>query len=191
MLVPATVAFWLAGEITGFACMYEAGVSAGGFTLGQRVSTGLGTVFYFSAGSISTLTFGDLLPRTALYRAVVDVEAVVGLSTFTLALGYVVTAFGVLGHLDGLHGIVERHARHAGQPTSILARHYRGGEPTELTDLLQDLSERVASYDDGLRRYPVVFYFHTRRDARSIPAIFSALAEVLAALRWGCRQMIP
>lgn len=184
-LLPATVALWLGAQIAGFALIYWAGLQSGGFHLAANLTRGIGTAFYLSGGDESSLTFGDVVPHQGIYRALVDLQTIVGLATFTLALGYVVTTFGILSDLAGLHNTVRRHARHPGRPTSILARHYRGGEPSELPDLLQTLSERLESYDEGLRRYPVVYYFHTRRPSRSIPQIFAALAELLADIRWG------
>lgn len=185
LLLPATVAWWLAAEITGFALVFASGMHTGGFHLASGARPGLGLAYYLSAGAETTLTFGDAIPAKDLYRALVDLQTVAGLATFTLALGYLVTTYGVLDDLDSLHNTVRRHARDPSNPTSILARHYRGGVATELTDLLQVLSERLESYDDGLRRYPVVFYFHTRRPARSIPQVFATLGELLAAIRWG------
>jgi hypothetical protein len=118
-------------------------------------------------------------------RALVDLETVIGLTTFTLALGYVVTTFDVLRTLDSLHAIVRRHAEDPARPSSILSRHFRGGQPTELPSLLESITEKLEEYDQGLRRYPVVYYFHTRRLARSIPRVFANLGRLLALLRWG------
>jgi hypothetical protein len=87
-------------------------------------------------------------------RALVDIETVIGLTPFTLALGYVVTTVDVLRTLDGLHAIVRRHAEDPSKPSSILARHFRGGQPTELSSLLQSITEKLEAYDQGLRRYP-------------------------------------
>lgn len=185
LLVPATVGLWVGAEITGFALIYWAGLSTHGFDTTQHIPGGLSSAYYLSAGAQSSLTFGDLIAGNGLYRAALDTQTILGLATFTLALGYVVTTFGILGDLNGLHNAVRRHARHPRRPTSILARHYRGGEPTELSGLLQILSERLEGYDEGLRRYPVVFYFHTRRASRSIPQVFASLGELLADLRWG------
>ncbi len=184
-MLPATVALWLAAEITGFAMVYDAGLAHHSFHLTQPLAAGIGSAFYLSAGAISSLAFGDIIARNGLFQALVDVETIIGLATFTLALGYVVTTFGVLGDLDSLHDTVRRHAEDPGRPSSILARHFRGGEPTELPDLLQSLSESLESYDEGLRRYPVVYYFHTRRPSRSVPRVFWMLGELLAQLRWG------
>ena len=182
-MLPATYVLWLGLEITGFAMMFAAGLSAHGFA--SRAGHGIGTGFYLSAGDITSLTFGDVTARSDLMRALVDLETVIGLTTFTLALGYVVTTFGVLRTLDGLHAIVRRHAEDPGKPSSILARHFRGGQPSELPSLLEALTDKLEDYDQGLRRYPVVYYFHTRRLARSIPQIFSNLGRLVALLRWG------
>lgn len=189
-MLPATVALWLGLEITGFALMFEPGVVSGAFKLNGADST-LGTAFYLSAGAISSLTFGDVVARAPLDRALVDLETIVGLATFTLALGYVVTAFGVLGALENLHGRVRRHAEDPDRPSSILARHFQGGQTSDLPSFLQALGDDLENYDQGLRRYPVVYYFHTRRVRRSIPFVFAALGELLALLRWGLPASEP
>lgn len=184
-MLPATLALWLGMEVVGFGLLYGAGLSAHAFSLARGTGSGVGAGMYLSAGDITTLTFGDVVAHRALWRALADLEAMVGLATFTLGLGYVVTTFSVLGKLDALHNTVRLHAQDPGRPSSILARHYRGGAPDELTDLLQLLSQSLESYDEGLRRYPVVYYFHTRRVERSVPRVFWVLGELLALLRWG------
>src|SRR5204862_4936746 len=35
------------------------------------------------------------------------------------------------------------------------------------------------------RRYPVVYFFHTRRTKRSIPQVFTTIGDLVALLRWG------
>jgi hypothetical protein len=189
-MLPATFAMWLGLEITGFALMYWRGLVAGGFAL-KGTGASLGTAFYLSAGGISSLTFGDVVPRGGLERALVDLETILGLATFTLALGYVVTAFGVLGALENLHGQVRRHAEDLSRPSSILARHFQGGQSGDLPAFLQSLGDDLETYDQGLRRYPVVYFFHTRRLHRSIPFVFAALGELLALLRWGLPEDEP
>lgn len=182
-MLPATYILWLGLLISGFAMMFAAGLSAHAFL--SRAGHGIGTGFYLSAGDITSLTFGDVLARSGLMRALVDLETIIGLTTFTLALGYVVTTFDVLRTLDGLHATVRRHADDPGKPSSILSRHFRGGQPSELPSLLETLTDKLEQYDEGLRRYPVVYYFHTRRLARSTPRIFNSLGRLVALLRWG------
>lgn len=154
---------------------YQPGLAGGSFSLSHHLTPSIGSGFYLSGGAIWSLSFGDIVAASALYRALVDLETIVGLITFTLGLGYVVTTFGVLHRLDDLHDTVRRHAVDPTRPSSILSRHFRGGEPSELPTLLQTLAEKLQAYDHGLRRYPVVYYFHTRRAACSIPQTFASL----------------
>jgi hypothetical protein len=56
-MLPATYLLWLGLEICGFALMFAAGLSAHGFT--SSAGHGIGTGFYLSAGTITSLTFGD------------------------------------------------------------------------------------------------------------------------------------
>lgn len=182
-MLPATYALWLGLLIIGFALMFFAGLRSQAFV--SHAGSGIGTAFYLSAGDLTSLTFGDVTARAALMRALLDLETVIGLTTFTLALGYVVTTFDVLKTLDGLHAIVRRHAEDPSKPSSILARHFRGGQPSELPSLLESITEKLEDYDQGLRRYPVVYYFHTRRLSRSIPHVFANLGRLVALLRWG------
>ncbi len=183
-LLPASVAAWLGVEITGFALIFYSSIGGGAFRV-EGATRSLGTAFYLSAGAISSLSFGDIVARGSLDRAAVDLETIVGLATFTLALGYVVTAFGLLGTLETLHGRVRRHAEDLGRPESIVGRHFNGGSASELPSFLQALGEDLDAYDQGLRRYPVVYYFHTRRRERSLPHVFTALGDLVGLLRYG------
>jgi hypothetical protein len=185
LLLPATIAFWLGLEITGFAMMYLPAVANGDFVTTHHLPLNAGTAFYFSAGDISSLVFGDVEPKTALFGALTTVETIVGIGTLTLALTYVLTALGVLNHIDRLHGRVHRNAEEPERPSSVLTRHFRSPNTSQLTNLLEALTDDLDRYDQGLRRYPVVYYFHTRRIERSVPMVFATLGELIALARWG------
>lgn len=185
LMLPGTVLWWLAGEVVGFALVYDAGLHSHGFVHAARLAPDLATALYVSAGTESTLTFGDVVGRAGPEQAAMVLQAVAGLATFTLALGYVVTTFGVLEKLDALHNTVRRHAADPDRPASVLTRHFHGGAPTELPALLQVLSADLEGYDEGLRRYPVAYYVHTRRLSRSVPNVFRVLGLLLAQLRFG------
>lgn len=184
-MLPATLLWWLALEMTGFALMYLTGLAAGDFRAQGHGLLGAQGAFYLSGGDLTSLTFGDLVPRAGPFRGLVDLETVVGLATFTIGLTYVLAAFDALGTLNRLHARVRRQAIRPNQPASILTRHFRNGRAEQLTTLVQALVEDLADYDDALRRFPIVFYFHSRREERSIPRIYSALGELIELLRWG------
>lgn len=190
-MLPSTLLWWLALEMSGFAMMYLPGLAAGDFKAQGAGLLGAQGAFYLSGGDLTSLTFGDLVAHAAPYRALVDLETVVGLATFTIGLTYVLAAFDALSTLNKLHGRVRRQAIRPNQPASILTRHFRQGQAEELTSLVQALVDDLAGYDDALRRYPVVFYFHSRRTERSIPRIYAALGELIELLRWGLPASEP
>jgi hypothetical protein len=189
-MLPATVALWLSLEITAFALLFDSALGGGAFRL-KDATASIGTAYYLSAGAISSLSFGDVIATGGLDRALVDLETIIGLATFTLALSYIVTAFGVLGSLENLHGRVRRHASDVERPESIVCRHFRGGQSGDLPSFLQALSDDLEKYDQGLRRYPVVYYFHTRETNRSIPHVFTSIGDLIALLRWGLPATDP
>jgi hypothetical protein len=184
-MLPATLILWLVLEVSAFALMYLPGLAGGGFVLSDHLQPQIGTAYYLSAGGITSLTFGDVVPRSGLCQALVDAETVVGLATVGLAVAYILAAFDALGRLNKLHGRVRRQATEPNRPSTIVARYFHGGQPGELTGVLQAFAEDLDDYDQGLRRYPVVFYFHSRRAERSIPRIFAALGDLIEVTRWG------
>jgi hypothetical protein len=169
LMLPATIALWLGLEIAGFAMIYVPGMANGDFVTNHRLPLNAATAFYLSAGDITSLVFGDVDPKTALWGALTTLETIVGLGTLTLAFTYVLTALGVLDHIDRLHGRVRRNAEDPELLSSVLTRHFRSPSTSQLTNLLQALTDDLDRYDQGLRRYPVVYYFHTRRIERSVP----------------------
>ena len=47
------------------------------------------------------------------------------------------------------------------------------------------LHRELVEVYEGMRRYPVVYYYHSRRPYRSIPYTFRMLGGIAGALRWG------
>jgi hypothetical protein len=79
-LLPAALADWLTVEISACAMVYLPWLAGGLFRLSDQLRPGIGTDHYFSAGDITSLTFGDVIARSGLYRALADLETVIGLA---------------------------------------------------------------------------------------------------------------
>jgi hypothetical protein len=106
-----------------------------------------------SGGDLTSLIFGDLIPHGAFYRAVVELETVIGLATFTLALTYVLSAFDALGNLHSLYARVQRNAIEPHRPSTIIERRYRQGSESYLQRFPpvggRGTGGLAASVDDG------------------------------------------
>lgn len=77
-MLPATLLAWLGLETSAFALMYLPCLAAGWFRLSGNLAPQLGTACYFSAGDITSLTFGDVVPRARFSQALTVLETVTG-----------------------------------------------------------------------------------------------------------------
>jgi hypothetical protein len=190
-LLPASLALWIGLETIGFGMIFVAGLHDGGLVVGRHAGHGAGSAFYLSGGAITSLTFGDFVPRSWLYRTLADLETVIGLSTFTLALTYVLSAFDAQEKLRSLYARVRRNAVEPHRPSTIIERRYRSGDASYYSSFLQAVTEEVDGYNEALRRFPVAFYFHTRRLERSTPRVLRRLAQLIELTKWGLPDSDP
>jgi hypothetical protein len=84
-----------------------------------------------------------------------------------------------------LSAALHHQAEDGDDPRSILAPHFIDGRPVGLSTHLREFQRSLVDQAEGMRRYPIVYYFKSRRTYRSIPYIFHMIGGVVAALRWG------
>lgn len=185
LMIVATLALWMAILVCGFALLYLHALATGQLTLAPDLAPTVVTAVYLSAVTLSTLGFGDVTPVTSPYQLITVVQALSGLGLATLTISYVLNVYRVLHRLNTLAGALERQFHVSGDPTSVLAAHFAGGMPRELSTRLHDLYVDLLAYAEGLHHYPLVYYFHSGRRFRSLPYFFDVIGELIAALRWG------
>jgi ion channel len=194
MTAPAMVVLnltgWLGFQIVGFALVYEPAIAHGHFTT-ARNGTSFGTALYFSAASLTSLSFSDVEPRTLAYHGVAALETLVGLALLTLAISYLLNLYRILQDQGALSTGLFHHARNGNEPLTLLEPHFPRGRPAELGTLVRTLHDNITTEHEGLRRYPIVWYFHTRRPYRSLPYMFWFTGAAAAALRWGVPEGHP
>jgi hypothetical protein len=189
-LVVAQIALWLGLQVLGFALVYYPAISTGHFVVG-RTGHSFGTALYFSAASLTSLSFSDVEPRSLAYHSVAAAETLVGLGILTLAISYVLNLYRVLQDQGVLSSLLLQHSAAANDPIALLRPHFVDGRPTELGTLLRELDRNLTEYGEGIRRYPLVWYFHTRRPYRSLPYIFWFTGAAAGAVRWGLPASHP
>ncbi|MDQ4105661.1 MAG: potassium channel family protein [Actinomycetota bacterium] len=189
LMIPATLGLWMALQILGFALIYYANMPSFSFTGGTE-PTILNAV-YFSGVSITNLGFGDITPSIPLYGLVAFTQAAIDFSIITLFISYVLNICPVLLQWNTLSADLYDHVEDSAGPRNFLRAHFPDDEPWGLAATLGNLHEKLISYFEGLRRYPIVYYFYSRGIQRSIPYVFHMSGETAAALRWGCRRATP
>jgi hypothetical protein len=187
LMVPVTIAVWILLVTLGYALVYYAGMDGETFFSlpGKNLDPSLLEALYLSGVAVSTLGFGDITPTSSLYQAIVVSEALVGFGILTLAISYIIGVYGVLQRLGVLAAGLHHQAQDTDNPWTILAPHFQDGKPVALESHLMELHRGLVEVYEGMRRYPIVYYYHSRRAYRSLPYTFRMMGGMAGALRWG------
>ncbi len=192
LMVPVAITAWIVLVLVGYAFVYYAGMSGGNFNFSNPdLEPSFGEALYMSGIAISTLGFGDVTPTSGLYQALSVSEALVGFGILTLAVSYVVGIYGVLQQLGVTAAGLLHQASDTAEPLSILRPHFPEGEPRGIESHVVTHHRSLVEIYEGLRRYPIVYYYHSRRAYRSLPYTFRMIGSVVGALRWGLPKGHP
>jgi hypothetical protein len=184
LMVVGSVATWMALPIIGFALIYLPGVTSGGFAL-HGIGHSFWTALYLSGATISSLAFSGAQPAHTGYFFLGAAETLIGVSILSLAIAYVLGLYGVVQDAAIAWVTMQNHAGRADNAESLLAPHFHASSTDGLSVLWRDLHGNLAVYLEGMRRYPVAYYFHTRQRNRSLPAMLRLIADAASAVRWG------
>lgn len=186
LMVPVTITVWIFLVSLGYALIYLFGMRNGDFVLSvERLEPSFAEAFYFSGTAISTLGLGDITPTGGPYQALAVSESLIGFGILTLSITYVLGVYNVLQQLGVLTAGLYHQAQDTGDPWSILAPHFPGGEHRGLETHLMHLHRGMVEIYEGIRQYPVVYYYHSRYAYRSLPFAFRMVGGMAGALRWG------
>lgn len=186
LMVPVTIFVWIILVATGYALIYFAGMSPDTFSFSSgKLKPSLIEALYVSGTTISTLGFGDVTPLSGGYQVLAVTEALIGFGLLTLAVSYVIGVYGVLQQLGILAAGLHHQTQDTDNPWTILAPHFPNGEPRALESHLMELHRGLVEIYEGMRRYPIVYYYHSRRAYRSLPYTVRTIAGMAGALRWG------
>ncbi len=192
LMVPVTIFVWIALVSSGYALIYYAGMNTNTFSFSSSsLEPSFLEALYLSGTAISTLGFGDVTPLSAAYQLLAVSEALIGFGILTLAITYVLGIYGVLQQLGILSASLYHQAQDTSEPLDILIPHFPNGEHRGLETHLMAVHRELVEIYEGIRRYPIVYYYHSRRAYRSLPYTFRMLGGMAAALRWGLPKDHP
>jgi hypothetical protein len=190
-MVPITLFIWLGSQLIGYALVYRPGLDHASFALPDEVEPSLAVAFYMSGMTLSTLGYGDVTPQTVPYQLATTAQALIGLGILTLTISYVLGLYRVQSHLAGIAARLRHQTQDRGEPRTLLIAHFPDGEPVDLGLHLRELHLAIIELYEGIRRYPIVYYFHSRHAYRSISFVFRCIGDLVATLRWGLPRSHP
>lgn len=191
VMVLSSLLFWMIFQVLGFAAIYLAGLRMGSFSIAPELDVGVSEAIYFSAISLSGLGYGDISPITTVYQQVAGAQALLGYGVVTLAIAYVVNVYNVIREMGVLSSDLYHESERTYEARHILEVHFQDGEPRELVVRLRSFYHSMIAHHEGMRHYPLVFYFYSRRGYAALPYRFAVIGKVIAALKWGLPASYP
>lgn len=182
--IMTSVLAWIGGVILGYGLIYYGSMHGNNFEF-SGAHPGLFAAIYFSAAQLSTVGTSQLTPNTELLSALSIAETLTGVVLVSLILTFLLGVYDVIASLRQLCSQFYSAERGAGDPISSLEPFFPLGEPTGLDSHLQEISDALGSYTDGLRLHHAAYYFQSGRDQFALPYALGMLTGVVSALRWG------
>jgi hypothetical protein len=184
-MIPMTLVLWLGMQVVGFTLIFYPAMRAHGFAIHAPLHPELGVAFSFSVATLSSLSFTGVSPATFPVHVLAALETVVGLGLLTLTISYVVNVYRLLQQEMALASVLHDEGDDSLDARVIVKSRFYRGEVVELSGHLRELHRSIVGLHEAYHRYPVLYYFTSRRPFRSAAYIFRMLGGVIAALSWG------
>jgi hypothetical protein len=174
----AVIAAWGALVVVGFALMLwphfpDGFVASEGISLDEAGS--LGDALYLSLVNLTSLGYGDIVPKGDLVRFLGPLETLIGLGLLTASISWILLLYRVLADYRSLSHEI------------LLLSEAEGASGIGLADIeaptaarvLADLTSRVIALRDDMVHSPIAFYFHPRDARHALPVLLPTLIEVV------------
>jgi hypothetical protein len=137
---------------------------------------------YLSGTTLFTLGLGDVIPLTQEARALMVVEAGVGLGFVALVIGYVPLLYGTFSRREVAVALLDSRAGSPPTAGELLLRHgFKDGHQA-LSELLDEWERWSAEMLESHISYPILCYYRSQHDNQSWLSAITAVLDACALL---------
>lgn len=146
---------WVAQQVVGFGLIWwgVGGVSGVG---------GIGDAIYFSGVVFFTVGFGELVPAEAIPRAGALVEALAGVLTTALVIGYLPSLYSAFSERERFLMLLDDGTEERITPTSLVLSRCHGGDPGNLAGFFGEWERWVAGVIETHTTFPMLVLFRSK-----------------------------
>jgi hypothetical protein len=148
-----------------------------------------GTYVYMSGTTFVTLGLGDVLPVSALARALVVVEAGTGFAFLALIIGYVPIIYQAFSKREANIALLDARAGSPPCATEMLRRNMPHGDPENVLELLHEWEHWCAELLESHISYPVLAFYRSQHERQSWLAALTTVLDVCALSLAGIEQI--
>jgi hypothetical protein len=183
LLLPLLIVVYIVLLTLAFALIYYPHIP-GGFTFGvEHPEPGWVDAVYFSGVTLTTVGYGDMMPRTAPLRFFALVEAASGLIVITLAITYILTVYSALERKRAVAVSLYHQAGEGADVAGFIAHHFVEGRFYGLRDALRTVTRDLQALHESHIDHPVIHYFHPVEVYKGTPRVLFLLLETCSVIR--------
>lgn len=183
ILMPALIGLYIILLIVGFALIYYPQMPENFTLYADAISSRWIDSFYFSGITLTTLGYGDIVPKTNMMRVLVFVEAASGFGLISLSITYLLTVYGALERKRTAAVAFYHEAEGGADVAGFVANHLVAGKlpglPASLRRAARDLQETLESHVE----HPILHYFHPSQVYKSLPRVLFLSLEICAVIK--------
>jgi len=183
VLMPFLIGLYIILLIIGFGLIYYPHMPEH-FTINQEATSSRAIeALYFSGITLTTLGYGDIVPRTNAMRVVAFMEAAAGFGLISLSITYLLSVYRALERKRAA-ALGFYHAAEGGADVvGYVANHFVIGKLSGLAPSLRTAARDLHDMLESHVEHPILHYFHPSQVYKSTPRLLFLSLEICAVIK--------
>jgi len=183
LLMPLLVVVFIGTLVVAFALIYFPRMPAQFILANPNASSDLIDSVYFSGVTLTSVGYGDILPRTTAMRFTAMIESASGLGLISLAIAYLLTIYRALERKRVAALAFYHQAGEGADAAGYIAYYFVEGHFYGLREDLRAASRDLQELLEAHVEHPVIHYFHPVEVYKGLPRMLFLLLEVCTVIR--------
>lgn len=183
LLLPALIVAIVVLLVIGFGLIYYPHIQTDFRADVAITSSPFQAALYFSAITLTTLGYGDIVPLTPFLRLTAVVEAAAGFSLISLAVTYLLSVYRALESKRVVALSFYHQAEEGADVAGFITHHFVSGRFYGLETVLRTAARDVQGLLEAHIEHPVIHYFHPLEVYKSMPRVLFLMLEMCTTIR--------
>jgi Ion channel len=183
LLLPLLIVVYVVLLVLAFALVYYPHIPSGFTFSGGHAEPGWVDAIYFSGVTLTTVGYGDVVPRFTTLRFLALFESASGLIVISLAITYMLTVYAGLERKRAVAVSLYHQAGEGADVAGFIAHHFVEGRFYGLRDALRTVTRDLQGLHESHIDHPVIHYFHPTEVYKGTPRVLFLLLETCTVIR--------
>ena len=182
LLMPLLVVVFVNALVLAFALIYYPRMPAQFTVSGEAESSNIVNAFYFSGVTLTSVGYGDIVPKTSAMRFVAFAESASGLGLISLAIAYLLAIYRALERKRAVALSFYHQSGEGADAAGYIAYHFVEGKFHGLREELRAATRDIQELLEAHIEHPVIHYFHPAEVYKGLPRMLFLLLESCAVV---------